>query len=1152
MSNKLINPKESAKVVDNVPKIDENDKKLGLVNLVPFMVIYVNQDGDKIGEETKTAIFVRSAEVNKKTDKIVSYSDWSEPQALSFEAPRLEGYELSDKSDTEINITVKAGESAKKCKIIYDEVDDSVLAAENSKMNIDDADVIELTSNQPGVPGEPVDPNNPDGMKYPETTGEKYLVSVTPIKIKYVMEDGSTAPTSVDFQIKFTRDGYLNTTTGEVSYSAWRTDKENEIKIESPKVTGYNPDVTFVDSTIIPGRPFQQVITYHADAQHAQVNFIDETTDTVLNNIEVTGKTNHPMDDVINKQINDYLGAGYVLVDNRVPDNFESVDYKKYDVTLKHEIVNVSFGKPGKPGEPIDSNRPNTMLFPYGTDRKGLSNQTKVKFVYQFEDGRQADLPKVITVDFDRKARIDLTTGQVHYNEWQATNDDKHSNTVEVSMISPTIEGYTPDNNDASVAVSAQNPVEKVITYSAQTQTASINFVNENGKVIANDTVQGHSDEVVAYDSSAVVKTLEDMGYVVPKVFSEIHFGNSGQIQVVKIKEAVVALNHANPKNDGSLVNDGNPTGPKYPAGVAQNDLNKSVNFTVKYQTDDDTPAPAENTKVVQFFRDARVNLVTKDVTYTAWTTIDNTSIESPAMSGYLPDQRIVSFDGSVDDTKEVVYAAQTQMAKIVYLDTKGEEVLSDMVRGKSNTSVAYDSSNSVQTLINRGYNVPKLPTKIRFETTDQTVSVKLTDNIVSVDHTSPKASGLLVDPSNVNGPKYPAGVGVKDLNNDTTVTVHYQTDNGATAPANASKTVHFSRDAEIDLVSGKVTYTPWTTSESTSVDIAAPDMKGYTPATETVHFDIVAGQDDIKNVVYTANKQLATITYVTATGKVLAEDTIGGRSNETVRYNSAETVKALRNKGYDVSNVPSQIKFGTENTLVKVQPAEGITLVTPEKPGKPGEAINAAYAAIKYPAGSGIDSLVKHVTRTINFVDAQGNAVAAPNISTVEFKRDAKINRVTGKVAYTTWTTANAEFKAVKAPVVKGYFANKAMLPSAEVDKSMSNVKENIQYGDLGQLVPDVPGVEPITYPNNPNFANAAIDPMIPTIPGYVAIDQFGDQLIGNTPYPIDHANLGQSINIHFEKDSNSSLATPSQAPKHEEHEDEGSVFGLFGRKHR
>src|SRR5699024_10525536 len=60
-------------------------------------------------------------------------------------------------------------------------------------------------------------------------------------------------------------------------------------------------------------------------------------------------------------------------------------------------------------------------------------------------------------------------------------------------------------------------------------------------------------------------------------------------------------------------------------------------------------------------------------------------------------------------------------------------------------------------------------------------------------------------------------------------------------------------------------------------------------------------------------------------------------------------------------------------------------------------------------------------------------------------------------------------------------------------------------EYHKLGSLVPDVPGVDPVPYPNDPKDPTKPGEPVIPDVPGYTPEDPNGNPLKPGDTYPVD-----------------------------------------------
>ena len=90
------------------------------------------------------------------------------------------------------------------------------------------------------VPGQPINPEDPNSPVWPESVKELTTSEEVTRTITYVDEDGKEVTTSVTSSVKFTRDAKVNLVTGEVTYGEW---KEATIDVLSgnklPFVKGY-------------------------------------------------------------------------------------------------------------------------------------------------------------------------------------------------------------------------------------------------------------------------------------------------------------------------------------------------------------------------------------------------------------------------------------------------------------------------------------------------------------------------------------------------------------------------------------------------------------------------------------------------------------------------------------------------------------------------------------------------------------------------------------------------------------------------------------------------------------------------------------------------------------------------------------------------
>ena len=253
----------------------------------------------------------------------------------------------------------------------------------------------------------------------------------------------------------------------------------------------------------------------------------------------------------------------------------------------------------------------------------------------------------------------------------------------------PYVPGYTPVYNGQELTPKNPNdptqgykvpdgftPTDKFgespITYTPSTQTA---------KVVIEKKVDGAVNEVVSSfdltgksgselpastDIDNKIKELKNQGYEVES--DEYHTqdnhhpifddkedvnptdGSSAPSQTFKIvvKPRIVEVPSSTPHEKDSPV-DPNGENPelKWPEGLAESDLNTTAKRVISYVKKDSDTAAEEKAKVdtvqtVPFTRKAKVNLVTKEVTYTDWESPNKTwdKVGVDVLPGYIADKK--------------------------------------------------------------------------------------------------------------------------------------------------------------------------------------------------------------------------------------------------------------------------------------------------------------------------------------------------------------------------------------------------------------------------------------------------------------------------------------------------------------------------------
>ena len=626
-----------------------------------------------------------------------------------------------------------------------------------------------------------------------------------------------------------------------------------------------------------------------------------------------------------------------------------------------------------------------------------------------------------IKLTAEGKAVINSDDRPVYIN-WKGTNGQS---TDLPELAVPQKEGYIASVEKVPVqaTTATDEDYEYVVKYTA-IQKAKTTFVDEKGNAIPGVdaiTEQGGSETPLTKEAEvkAKIAELEDKGYeLVSNTYPEggkfDKDTDTDQEFKVTLKQKEVTVTPTNPKSAGTPVNPDKQNGPKYPAGLEEKDLNKTVTRTITYVYEDGTPVlnedgtPKTVTQEAKFTREAKVNLVTGKVTYGDWSEAkDLAEVKSPVVTGFLADKAsvpVVNVTGNSKDIKEVV------------------------------------------TYKPIGSWIPNIPGQLE------------------------------------NKIKYP---------NDPT---------DPTKPGQPTEVLPY--------VPG---YTP---KDGNNQPLKPVDPTDPTKGYEVPSIPADPSQDTVIN--YVKDTQKAKTTFVDEKGNPIpgVEAITEEGDSDTPLTKEAEVkakIKELENKGYElVSNTyPEGGKFDkdkdTDQEFKVTLKAKEVT-VTPDQPKTPGTPVDPNNPdGPKYPAGLEEKDLNKTVTRTITYVKVDGTPVLDENNKPVvvtqeaKFTREAKVNLVTGKVEYGNWSEAK-DLPEVKSPVVKGYLADKASVPTTKVTADSENTTEVVTYKPIGSWIPNIPGqpTNPIKYPNDPQDPTKPGQPteVLPYIPGFTPQDKDGNPL--------------------------------------------------------
>ena len=279
------------------------------------------------------------------------------------------------------------------------------------------------------------------------------------------------------------------------------------------------------------------------------------------------------------------------------------------------------------------------------------------------------------------------------------------------------------------------------------------------------------------------------------------------------------------------------------------------------------------------------------------------------------------------------------------------------------------------------------------------------------------------------------------------------------------------------------------------AIDKTLPSIPGYTvkvvPATPG---DL---SSDTK-VVYVKNDQKASVTYRDETsGSTLEIVALAGKSGEAINYSTAERIKHYQDLGYALvrDGYPAGASFDLDSTVDQAWTVSFKRVAldfNPDNAHEPGTPIYPNQPnGPKWPAK---DAYLKDVTYTVHYASKDSNAkLPADSVQKAQWKRSLTLDSVTGDILTAgEWKADKTKFDLVITPMVNGYFADKGRVASQNV--TMDSKVETVTYTKFGKIIAvdekgnPIPGVEAVTYTNDPNDPTKAAMTLVPEVKGYKA----------------------------------------------------------------
>ena len=885
-------------------------------------------------------------------------------------------------------------------------------------------------------------------------------------------------------------------------------------------------------------------VVFHDDTEGHDIEGYGTKTGNENVGTDVTYKADTDLTNLENK------GYVYVSTDGTIPGKITK-GATTVTIHVKHGTRPVTPENPADPGKPVDPNKPNTAT-PSNPNlaKTDLEKAITRTVKYQYTDGTSAHADAVQTVNFKGQGTIDLVTGNL-------VNVDKDGNIVDqrgkiawdhdsqdfgnvaaidhdgyyVSSITET--GTTAKVDGTAVAGETVNPNSQnstiVITLTkkpvtptpVQKGTVIVNYVDKTtGKTLETATSTGNEGSNVDYSTKDTITKYTNQGYKLEHdgyPTGTVTYTNGTVTYEVDLVHDTVPVNpdQPGPKTPNTPINPNDPNGPKYPDGTQPSQLTKTVTRTINY-VGDGLNIPSVQ-KEVQFVANGVLDKVTGQ-----WVTVD----QDGKITGTANGMTWTVKGGNTDEGSfDQVAGPQTDGYYISGISSTNEAA-SDV--DKTTGTVAGKTINHTNGNIVITINYAKNPVTPTPTPADQTVVGKQIVHYVDGDNNNAK---LLDDNTNdtfvftksgktgtwnTDSHKY-ANANAPVIDGYVAEQKTYEGQTATPGDANKEITIVYHKIGKIipvDPTGNPIPDAPTpgyhndpTDPTKVTPNEPTPDVPGWTTNVPNVTPDTPTGDTKVPYTKPTPTQDKGSITIAVHDvtdntdlpeyGKTSGSQNVG----TSFSYDKTGTFTSLTNKGYKVVNpdvtIPTGITKGDQNIVIYVE--HTTTPITPENPGKPGQPINPNDpTGPQYPNGS--DQVTKNVTRTITYVDNNGNKLHDPVEQTAHFTGTGVIDNVTGKwVTPITWT-GNGDLNGQNTPVVDGYHVtnvsrdgNGNNVAKVTVNHGDSDYTVVVTYTPNGKIVPVDPTGNPIPNVPTPQYPTDPSDPAkvtpnepVPTIPGY------------------------------------------------------------------
>lgn len=805
--------------------------------------------------------------------------------------------------------------------------------------------------------------------------------------------------------------------TGKTTDPEWDQSHITLDKVTPTAILGYSPDTLEVASTTVNPEMESFKVTVHYTANDGTQTIIyRDKTDGDVGKQTIDGKTDQTVD------VTPKVPDGYV-VKGEIP---TAVTIKDKDtpivVTVEHGMTHVDHDHPVDKGTLIPGTE--GKLFPAGLTRDDL-NKTVTRTVNIIDPHTQEVATTTQEVTFTRGATVDDVTGEITYGNW--SENGKHIfDKVDVPYIPgyraseevPEL-AVTPDSKSTTVDVTYAAKTYDVYVFYVNVDTGYGNdaiFDRKDFDKYANGELGIAKPEVLRghYGESINIPIKQVQGYHLDsyRSYSNYKFGidaitgqelswynfdfnNSKDLKDPLPEDASEdEKEHSMPRyifvdyirddadkgynirgcnigyvdTYGAVIGrptslrgisgtDTNFTAPTFEGYTLTNPQDVPVKFGKRSQDIFLVYKPQDVKVTYRYVDEAGKVLAPSVVENNHFTGLIKVDENTKQIDGYslvsTPKERVV--DSLKDLDLSFVYAAKDGTQTIIYQDEGGSEVGKQVIPGKTDETV------KVTPEVPAGYVIKtEIPKEVTIKPKDEPITITVTHKVITINHDNPVDEDQPIPGE--SGQKYPAGLNKDDLNKTIVREIEFNFPSGKKSVITQSVT--FTRDATLNLATGKVAYKPWSENgKHTFAKVEAPEIKGYVATSEA------------PSIVVTPESPICTkvqIDYKAVKGSKVTPGT--GTTNETVNVPELNVPEEWHIAG----NLSGKAVIQPEDKTVTVTVSHNVVRVTRNKTVKFDNRIPTESSS-KFPSGSDYGKLNRVITQV-----ARPTAVTASSVMDV------------------------------------------------------------------------------------------------------------------------------------------------------------------------